>query len=382
MPRKVHTKSRNGCVECKRRHIKCDETQPKCIKCTSSQRRCVFKPTIFVNRRQTLSNTPSAPSNASSPDLEPSLIATQADPSPSVNMLHMELFQSLCIENASFWRDYIGDNDFSISIVIEHALKSPYLMNELLAFAALHLCLVRPAQQKFYHFHATQLQTHAISQFNSEVIGLSAEKCVPMFLFSSFLGTHMLCQTLRFRESDPGTFLDSFVQYAQLHRGVRKVVGQTWDHLKQSPLGMSMKAHAHTLGSDATSPLYPAYAKLLEAIKKAKLGHAITGIYQRTIECLPASMSVDKRSVHHLSLSDIVAWPVLVPEEYLDFLMNRQPEALIILAHYAVSLYCRRDLWIFGDGGKFLIDTITKSLGPDWECWLLFPNTVLAEEVI
>ncbi|XEV06906.1 hypothetical protein FSHL1_012193 [Fusarium sambucinum] len=42
--RRRHRKSRNGCLECKRRHIKCDEKRPVCGNCTVSERSCSFPP--------------------------------------------------------------------------------------------------------------------------------------------------------------------------------------------------------------------------------------------------------------------------------------------------------------------------------------------------
>ncbi|OKL63614.1 hypothetical protein UA08_01014 [Talaromyces atroroseus] len=41
-PRKSHTKSRNGCRTCKRRHIRCDETFPQCRNCTKHNCRCDY----------------------------------------------------------------------------------------------------------------------------------------------------------------------------------------------------------------------------------------------------------------------------------------------------------------------------------------------------
>lgn len=89
-------------------------------------------------------------------------------------------------------------------------------MNELLAFAALHMSLVRPMQREHYHQEATQLQTHAIRLFNSVNLDINTDNCVPTFLFPSILGTHMLYETLRFREGDLGAFVARFMQYTLL----------------------------------------------------------------------------------------------------------------------------------------------------------------------
>lgn len=75
----------------------------------------------------------------------------------------------------------------------------------------------------------------------------------------------------------------------------------------------------------------------------------------------------------------VIAWPVMIPEEYVDALHMGRPEALIILAHYAVLLHTYRQLWVFGDGGRFLIESICDSFGADWEDWLEWPMEVLRD---
>ena len=42
--RKFHNKSKNGCLNCKRRRVKCDEGKPICTKCVHVKLDCVYKP--------------------------------------------------------------------------------------------------------------------------------------------------------------------------------------------------------------------------------------------------------------------------------------------------------------------------------------------------
>ncbi|KAL6239483.1 hypothetical protein BDW75DRAFT_198300 [Aspergillus navahoensis] len=44
-PRRHHRKSRNGCAECKRRRIKCDEVKPSCSRCILTTQICVYAAT-------------------------------------------------------------------------------------------------------------------------------------------------------------------------------------------------------------------------------------------------------------------------------------------------------------------------------------------------
>jgi hypothetical protein len=41
-PRKGHTKSRNGCINCKRRRVKCPETFPECENCMRLGMKCEY----------------------------------------------------------------------------------------------------------------------------------------------------------------------------------------------------------------------------------------------------------------------------------------------------------------------------------------------------
>jgi hypothetical protein len=59
-------------------------------------------------------------------------------------------------------------------------------------------------------------------------------------------------------------------------------------------------------------------------------------------------------------------------------LSRRKPEALIILAHYAVLLHRRRRVWLVGNVGWILIQEISKFLGTFWKTWLDWPNEVIA----
>lgn len=66
MHRRGHKKSRNGCLECKRRHMKCDETRPQCANCTTVHRACQYLEPQGVQRVPYQSTSPSSISPAAS----------------------------------------------------------------------------------------------------------------------------------------------------------------------------------------------------------------------------------------------------------------------------------------------------------------------------
>ncbi|PYI13262.1 hypothetical protein BO99DRAFT_447797 [Aspergillus violaceofuscus CBS 115571] len=388
-PRKAHTKSRTGCVECRRRHIKCDESRPQCKRCRDSARECVFTTGELKIQRSSYSPHTIASSATTNPETSSttnssvspfSASSAQDDASPAVSMLHLELYHHFTTTVFDSLAQHHEGSATSLETIIQASLSTPYLMHELLALAALHLSLVRPSQGRYYHTQATQLQCQAIALFRAREEDLNAATSLPTLLFSAILGTHVLCETLRFCTEGPSlaTFLARFVQYTALHRGVRAVAGRTWDTLRQSAIAASWRVAESTPGV----ALGAVQQALLARIQAAKLGALVTDHYRLAIQCLPFSGDSSEPVASltpQASCSRIIAWPVHVPQEYLDYLGQGRPEALVILAHYAVLLHQHRGFWVFGDAGAGLVVAIAEHLGTEWEAWLAWPQASILE---
>ncbi|KAK2760697.1 hypothetical protein FQN54_001932 [Arachnomyces sp. PD_36] len=80
--RRRHLKSRNGCFECKRRRVKCDEMKPSCLRCVLSLDKCFYpSPQRPATKAQNDKlPVPSSSSNRLSPSLS---IPSYAERSPS-----------------------------------------------------------------------------------------------------------------------------------------------------------------------------------------------------------------------------------------------------------------------------------------------------------
>jgi hypothetical protein len=286
----------------------------------------------------------------------------------------MELFYHLYTETfPELDRKKYADHFLSI---MPQLLKAPYVVNELLAFSALHLSTKHPERQEYYRTHAAQLQTHALAIFKETDLEVNQETCVPLFFFSAILGLHTLCDVLVYRDNDFEHFVDKFVHCFRLHRGVRAICAKAWGMLHQSVLKPLIMDGASLYQFDGR--LGPGCEKLLHLVQAAKLGATLTDIYKQAIEHLQTSTNAlvaagDLAGSSHGS----TGWPVLVSPEYIDLLLQRRPEALVILAHYAILLHSCRDSWMFGDGGRFLIESIRDFLGPDWTEWLEWPIKAL-----
>ncbi|KAJ5512297.1 hypothetical protein N7463_001849 [Penicillium fimorum] len=383
MVRRTHKKSRNGCLECKRRHMKCDEKRPICSNCISSQRHCEFlEPVPFAKATSSIGSDTATPSSAvgspavtSSPAQEPSNSPEDAP----VNMLHVELAHNLSSDAMDAFNRQKNFSSISFQNISRHGLSAPYLMNELLSLSALHLSITRPEQRTFYRHHSTQLQSYALSSFNNSSSQINDENYVSIFLFAGILGLHMLCETLVYRDNNIESFLDQFVQSTILHHGVRTVTGGgRWQLLQQTALKPLLELGERMPSTDAG--LGPVCQVLLDRIKS--LGHddTTTRTYQQAIQALQSVITVMESQIPgETSLDVLIAWPVLVSREYIDLISQRKGEALVILAHFGALVDTHKDSWIFCDGGRYIVDSIGQYLGPQWEEWLHWPRQSLME---
>jgi hypothetical protein len=387
MSRRSHKKSKTGCSECKARHVKCDESRPSCINCQTADFPCSFSSERGITATAPYSSSLPSKTSASPAFLNTgdrsdrgSKIYAQPSNTPAVNMDHLNLFYHFQTETVVSLGSRMADLESSNQMVIRCGLSTPYLMHEMLAIAATHLSIMQPAKEDFHRRQATELQQSALSHFNNSSTEVTSTNCIPMFLFSSFLGIHLLCDTLRFRDGNLGTFLNRFTQYLNLHRGVRSITNSSWHLLQQSELASWLKA------SEAMTAVPDGHgnelSRLRSFIRSSDITESSREVYEEAVKHLQLLFDSHRRIQDLKDSAQLVfAWPVIVSAAYSDLLSQKRTVALIILAHYAVLLHAHRGLWLIGDGGEFLIRSISGSLGHLWADWLEWPLSILESDL-
>ncbi|KAL6415874.1 hypothetical protein AUP68_00080 [Ilyonectria robusta] len=395
MSRRPHKKSKNGCLECKRRHIKCDERQPICANCGASEMRCSYlsrdSPYIVpafskghsnIASSSTISAGPPTPASTSASTPRPEqIISNPQTPDPySVNAIHFELFNNLFSQEFLQVENSVHPDIIPIRIYTKHALTTPYLMHQMLAVSALHLSTVATKSRNFYREYATGLQNRALALLNESnpVLEVTPANCIPMFLFSTLAGGQPLCDTFHYQRDDLDGFIDQFAHCLSVFRGVIAVIDRCRHLLDETELGCIL---------DAQSIMQPTGESgsecdiLWDLVNAADITTTTRDIYRDLVACLQRVFDAQRAAGERFRLPAILAWLILTSPDYIEFLRQRQPEALIILAHYAVLLHRGRDLWIIGGGGRFLLESICGSLGSEWQKWLTFPKAALSDSL-
>ncbi|KEF61860.1 uncharacterized protein A1O9_03431 [Exophiala aquamarina CBS 119918] len=392
MPRRPHKKSRHGCSECKRRHIKCDEHHPTCVNCKTASLRCAFSSddsprstatsiSAVVDSGISETSTPvmTRPDIIQDHNVAGPLDTTAANAESPLNMDHLELLHHYC---TATYQTFASEDELQRVwkvVVVRMGVSFPPLMYELLSIAALHLAHTRPQNAAWYHRKSIELQTQALSTFTAQR-NVDESNCGPVLVFASLLGLHMLCDPDGTQDSDfrSNQYLNHVIRTVGLLRGVKGLTFANWEQqLRQTDLKPLLQVQQPAKPYDIPQPC----TDLAMIAHHSDLSSEASAAYSRAIERLQWAFCVSRTdSQRHSTSNWLLAWPIQLDEEYLDLLSRRKPEALIILAYFGALMVDYEDCWAVGDKGLVLIREISEQLDPRWERWMEWPVSLLPTE--
>ncbi|GJC97407.1 Upc2 protein [Colletotrichum higginsianum IMI 349063] len=402
--RTPHRKSRFGCKECKQRHVKCDESRPACVNCATGQRRCSFLDTESSMPSSTSAFLYQCPSPAtsiggSSPNTagggltpaEPASYRSAYPPTEPYDFRHMELlyhFEHGLGATQGFGDDPTRERYQKMSL--KQAIRTPYLMDELLAIAAAHKSTLPGEDQAFYRGEATRLQTRGLAQFNATNAEVSNDNFLAVFLYSTWLSQHVLFDAFSSSSSSsaaagPAGFsetLDKLVHCMGLHRGVRTIVGGSWHKLKahlDEHMGPgSPFVDSIIIGHDRfeTGDECRGLSELFDRDGDGGRNEASRAALAEAVEHLQLMFDVQRNTALTAGRrrSTVIEWSIRAPTAYVGLLDQRRPEALVVLAYWGVLLHRAREAWTFGDAGRTLVWSLAAHLGSYWSEWLAWPQ--------
>lgn len=252
-------------------------------------------------------------------------------------------------------------------------------MHQLLGITALHIAsAATPDVAAQYYHRATELQSAAMSGFKVHQTRIDEDSAFAVLVFSSLVGLHVLADHSRTYDLGNNDFLNHFLHTVRLMQGVRiLVVNEWWERIRTRPeVGPFLDVEHVGPPYDSPQPVKQ-LRNLLE--EPAMLGEDAVAAYSIAIdhiEWIYALTGVPYKSYRTVRM--IMAWPVRSSPEYLTLVDQRRPEALIILAYYAVALHFYKDSWVVRDTGVRLLNAIDANLGSYWSSWLDWPKEIIA----
>ncbi|EAW07238.1 putative C6 transcription factor RosA-like [Aspergillus clavatus NRRL 1] len=199
-PRKSHTKSRNGCATCKRRHIRCDETFPQCRNCTKHNCRCDYMD-VAIAREQS-SKARKTPDLLMSPEIETEIEnwhVTGVPPFPELmhyprntwyklfrsdlRLVHHIIGLSIDLHRRGFGECTIWAQKMPLFLSL--ALSNDFVMSSILTLSASHLAwITRNQETKQLAYHHRGI---AIKGLHKAIGSFSKENCEAILAASILL---------------------------------------------------------------------------------------------------------------------------------------------------------------------------------------------------
>ncbi|KAH8890114.1 hypothetical protein GQ53DRAFT_180454 [Thozetella sp. PMI_491] len=415
---KGHNKSRRGCSRCKERKVKvsypgedgrqrlvysqarwfavcgsscclqathvpiqCDEATPHCSNCARRRERCSYPGAyVLFLPPEDMPEQPGWPHHESSAPRSP--IKTQYDETPScaadLDLTHQFLtrtFETLWerSEGRIIWRD----------VIFRTALKCPALLDGILATAAMHRIATEDLAKGDPHLVSTALrkQTSALRGLQSLLQDIGPQTYETIFPLSTLVAywafasrslpaeLDILSSNFDIPPSVPAALpprlnsaVDLFIELLRKIRPMHAVVRESQPWLRQSRLAGLTRVPRHEdlldLDEDARHALDD-----LESYFPSLSNEAVSSDMQQPLVSL---RTVFRTCASAAWAELVVAWPVHLPEAFIESLKRQAHPELTVVSYWAVCLGSLSARWWVSGWPAALVAEISEIVQGPW----------------
>ncbi|KAJ5185896.1 Protein of unknown function DUF3468 [Penicillium cf. griseofulvum] len=381
MPLRAHTKSRNGCDQCRARRVKCDEQGPPCSNCTTRELKCTYLKVAAARRTKPHLTSPSSTSEPRSLDRHGSPVSAMPGPTGStiptptqsnlfgidnLELIHKfatETYESLCISKSEtkIWQ----------ITVPKLAFKHSYLMSGILALASMHIATTCEPSEGALQYYETGLQYYnrSLTPFRNAIDSITPHNCDAVFAHSIvMIAISIASPRLIVTKDECTSITENIVILFQLLQGVKKImqVSKSWIKLELFSQGEYWKKTPTELDPDTEAALTH-----LAALNDQVMIGIYSNQHRINKNVIAHLRHCYAKFAHSADPAPVLAWLAAVDKDFVENLRCRQPFSLLILMYWGVLL---RELdeqrWWARDSGRALVLELFDALrsgDPRWE---------------
>ncbi|OQU98860.1 Fungal Zn2-Cys6 binuclear cluster domain-containing protein [Cladophialophora immunda] len=365
--RNYHTKTRNGCRNCKKRRVRCNLQAPRCGHCERRGEECDYQ--YYPNSPLPASQTPE-PSRSQS-----DAVARWPNPLPplSQSVEPVQLLSNFVTTTATSLA-WFNDSQWAWEIEVpRHAEGNAFLRHAILATSALHICFLQPPNPSEYHLAAYQNCREATLLFRSTVTTITRENCVAVLAFSLLISVFQL-GTMIHQPADrtPEEASAQFIHALSALRGAWSLVGQLHSHLAQSPVSRLFVQRRQFKFEPLDRNHQQALERLESLNRLSDDPPEMRTLRAEAIRFLRSWFSLT--SGHPSTWLHLVYWPASLPEGYISLLKQNDPISLVVFCHWSVGLGRGSEKWFLAGWAQQTLDLAKRLLGPEWHAALEWPT--------
>ncbi|EMD87913.1 hypothetical protein COCC4DRAFT_143142 [Bipolaris maydis ATCC 48331] len=446
MPRLGHKKSRLGCRQCKARHVKCDELKP-CSNCARHGVPCslvTWDPNTPQPSSLAAGSAATTPrrTNQSSPSERP--IAVRSDPhidampldiassasatppsrvdshtsqhaaisegSSPESQADQYLFLSRFIhrneipqadlwlrdlELLHFWtteahQELTHRSDICHMWQVEapkYAVSHPYLMHEMLAFAAFSKADKEQQQELRHEYYAFGVhhQDCAIRGLRKNIAATAPQEAAAIVATATLLTLSVFASSGFEAEHNlsaiPPCAIEGLLNCFYLMQGMGNVMALAQAAIVDSFLGPLVRDPSEV------TPSQPLLLELLQQTpalvgfirNKHDLPESERATYLATVAHFDPALSISlPPKVDNRELRFLFFWPLHISADFMGLLQQRRPGALVILMYYStVLLAAEPRYWFMKNWGQRVLKACHESIDQTWVPAIQWPLSFL-----
>ncbi|PKY02163.1 putative Zn(II)2Cys6 transcription factor [Aspergillus campestris IBT 28561] len=399
--RRTHRKSRLGCGNCKKRRVKCDEKQPVCNNCLVHSINCDFQ--------NSSSRSPSAGSTppqryqfrqskyqtlASSPSQEEgnyrSVAAFAWKPGEGISLADLHLFHHFTTATAGTITDETKDPQKVWQIHVPRwGMSFPSIQHLLLTLSALHLAYLNPARRGEYTRQADDHFTFGVRSVATVLAldTLDSQNCQLIYIAAV-----MVCFAYFARGPQDGEYLvfntNGKSEWLVLLHGVRSILAQRHGEIftgvlkprEESPGLDDIDVCAPELDEELSCHIQRLHEVGEMVILEVEGDREVyVDVVDNLVECFEEAYRRRRTGCHPTDLMPYtMGWTFRFPDTMITKLEEREPIALVILAHWAILLRYMRDTWFMERWDHHIVSGIKACLPETYHAWIEWPEEVVA----
>ena len=267
---------------------------------------------------------------------------------------------------------------------VKLGLKHEFLLRGILAVSAFHLAYIYPARRAEYELIGTTHQSLGLTEFQSTLANVDETNCHALFAFSCLLIVLAFAASTKDKSGD---FTHDVLHWFYLLRGANMVLNMHHETIRCSFLKPLLDEMAHMDNIAAYRfPDTEQITKLFRVCGSADHDKDTAQAIDLAIHSLLSTFiqaSLLKTRGNATVLATFV-WPINLSPKFLDLLSEKQPEAMVILAHYCVLINWAEtnvdETWFIAGWAKYMLETIKESIPNTWQEQLLWPIMMINSE--
>ncbi|PLB49992.1 C6 transcription factor [Aspergillus steynii IBT 23096] len=340
-PRRAHTKSRNGCDQCKKRRVKCDERGPPCSNCISRELPCTYTRSSVARTVANSSSASPAPIPHAYRTAGPAhgfAVAGTTSPSDFSRKRELELMHKYSTETYQSLSNEPADYQVWQMVLPRKALEFDFLMNGLLAVASLHTAAsIDSPEALSYIDSALEYHNLASAPYRQAIDNISPINCDAVFahaIITTVIGIALPQLTADRIEST--TMTENIFVVFELLQGVGNILQISRPWLKTTYFTSRrgfFDVPLASLDADAEASF-----SQLTATNNTMLETSDPDQHRIMKDAIEQLHRCFRRFAYAHDPASVISWLSTVKKDFVHSLRGHHPISLLVLMHWTVIL--------------------------------------------